>query len=906
MTDDFGLGPPQGRGDRALAYACFFLSGASALVYEVAWMRQLRLVTGATTAAVSTLLAVYMGGLAVGAFALGRLADRSRAPLKLYAYLEAAIGAYALLLPRLQAWATPLYVSLARSVSASPGILMLIRVVFGAAWLLAPTVLMGGTLPVLVRFVTRSQARLGRDLGTLYGMNLAGAVVGTVASGFALIRWFGVQGATLVAAIVNLAIGALALVWSLFGAQEAGATSRPALVEPTPIEPLPARLRSWLFAIVFLSGFVSMGYEVLWTRILLFAFTSTIQAFAVILATFLTGLALGSGLFALLEHRWNLVRALVFAQLLAGLLALMLVPASLRAADILKAYSERSGGADAAIVAAMALSAAIVMLPSATLMGLVLPMASRLLTNDLRQASRRIGGAYMVNTVGAVLGSLLTGFGLIPLLTLKGSVMLLAAMQVAAGWALLPWSGLAAGGKRRLLAASALGLVACYALCTTLLRGPNPFDLVSPKDVEAHRDGVSASVSVVRNEFGSKTLRIDGFEVAATSPQSAYMAMMTHIPMLLHPDPKRLLVICFGTGTTAGTGLLYPAARVDAVDINPSVFAFADHFREANRGVAHDPRARLVVDDGRNYLLTTRETYDVITAEPMPPTFAGVTHLYSREYYALARERLAPGGIVVQWLPFHLVKSSEALAILRTMQDVFPETTLWMHSSTGIAVARRDRPVEIDLAALRRRLADEGLARDLDRLGVRGVGGFLELFMLGPSGVRQAAAGARLITDDLPFLEFHPSPYRGVSWTLGSTIVDRVKAREIVYRMRGQDPLPLRANDDEAARYGEIRQLSTHVLLGALFVRAQLWEKARTEFEAGLARTQVARDRASFLYDLADVARREGKGEDARRLVDESLILWPDNVPAVLLREQLQQNSPPPRSGRGEPKQGRP
>jgi spermidine synthase len=526
-------------------------------------------------------------------------------------------------------------------------------------------------------------------------------------------------------------------------------------------------------------------------------------------------------------------------------------------------------------------SAAVVILPSATLMGIVLPMASRLLTKDLRHAGRWIGSAYTVNTVGAVSGSLLTGFCLVPLLTLKGSVMLLAALQVASGWALLPWSGLPKVGRRRLVAASGLGLLAVFAASTTLLRGPNPFDLVPAGDVEAHRDGVAASVSVVRHTFPRKSLRIDGFDAATLDPGSAYMAMMTHIPMLLHPDPKRLLVICFGTGTTAGTGLLYPGTRIDVVDINESVFAFADHFREANHGIAHDPRARLVVDDGRNYLLTTREVYDVITAEPMPPGFAGVTSLYSREYYALARDRLAPGGIVVQWLPFHLVKTSEGLAILRTMQDVFPETTLWIHSSTGIAVARRDRPLEMDLEALRRRLADAGVARDLSRLDVHGVEGFLDLFMLGPSGVRRASASARLITDDLPFPEYQLSHLGGFRESL-----------EIVYRLRRQESLPLTTDDADAARYREIHALSTHGLLGDLFLKTGSWEDARSELEAGLARARLPMNKAYFLYELADLAQREGKRAEARRLAEESLILWPDYWRAIRLRDQLLPSAP--------------
>jgi spermidine synthase len=853
------------RAQRGFLVACLFLSGASALVYEVAWMRQLRLTTGATTAAVSTVLAVYMGGLALGASIFGRLADRSRAPLRLYGYLEAAVGVYALLMPSFLSWSQPAYVSLARAAADYPSLLAGLRAALGVLVLLPPTLLMGGTLPVLIRFVGRSEARFGRDLGALYGANLAGAVAGTLAAGFLLVERLGVHGATVAAAIVNLLVGAVCVVR---GRAEGPEAAVPAPAETEAAAPALTASRRLLTAVIFFSGFASMGYEVLWTRVLLFTFTSTVQAFAVILATFLAGLALGSGLFALADGRFDRLRTLAAVQSLAGVLSLLFVPLSVRAMAVMQSFADAGRQGEGSVALAMALSAGMVILVPATLMGLVFPLASRMLAGDLARAGQGIGRAYTVNTVGGVLGSLLTGFALIPAVGLKNSLVLLAVSQMALGWVLVPAARFGRGRARLLMAASAAGLAAGLLGSMLLLRGPNPFDAVRPEDIEAHHDDVTASVSVVRDGTGGRALRIDGFEAAAADPprgeggggaddpRSAYMGLMTHVPMLLHPDPRRLLVICFGTGTTAGAGLSYPAARVAVVDINPTVFAFAGHFAAANRGVAQDPRAKLIVDDGRNYLLTTRETYDVITSEPMPPRFAGVSSLYSREYYTLARERLAPGGLLAQWLPFHLVSVAEARSILRTVQDVFPEVTLWIQHGTGVIVARREAAVEVDLDGLRRRLAEPSLREDLARFRVDGHEGMLALFMLGPRGVRRAAQDAPLVTDDHPFLEFHASPYRTGRVMVGAFSADQAAALEIVYRLRGEDLLPLRASEADAAALAATRALSSHTLLGDLLVDARHWAEAQAEFEGGLALSSTPKDRAHFVAALADLDRR--------------------------------------------------
>ncbi len=820
---------PTDRRTRLLPLAFFFLSGACALVYQVVWVRQLLLLTGSTTAAVSTVLAIFMAGLGLGAWIFGARADRSPSPLRLYAYLELGIGLYALVLPKLLALATPSYVAVARALAGQPAALLLLRAGLGALLLLVPTVLMGGTLPVLVRFVSRSVERFGTDLGQLYGANLVGGVAGSLAAGFVLIRWLGIEGATHAAVITNLLVGLTAL---LVG-RRVGA-SAPSAAETADSElrlELPGGARPLVWTVVVLSGLATMAYEVLWTRVLVFGLTSTVYAFTLILATFLLGLALGSRLFIAIERRPRPLVALAAAHVLAGTGALLLTPLSARAADLVEWVTRGFGYAGEAFLAATALAAALVVLLPATLMGLIFPLGLRLLVDDLARSGRRVGTAYLANTAGSVLGSLLAGFVLIPLLGLKGTLLCLAAVQVALGLALVLRADLPPARRRQLLVAGAGLVLIGTASASLLLQGPSPFDrLPAGKGgrarIEAHRDAVGASISVVRVPGGGTRLRIDGFDAAGDTGSSGYMPMMTHLPMLLHPDPRRLLVICFGTGSTAGAGLLHPGTTVDAVDINRTVFEFAPHFAAWNHSVATDPRARLLVDDGRNYLLTSRESYDVITSEPMPPRFAGVVNLYSREYYRLARERLRPGGIVVQWLPLHLMTVEDAIAILRTVSDVFPECTLWLHDLTGIIVARRDEPVALDLARVARALASAPLREDLARLGIGDPLDLVRMHALGPGLIRRATARAAPITDEHPLLEFHSwlSPYQG--WRDSPYFnmplsVELTRGLETVFRLRLEDEAPLvAATPDVVAEVARRRRQESHLALAHLY---SLW-----------------------------------------------------------------------------------
>jgi spermidine synthase len=849
---------------RVLVYVFFLLSGASALAYEIVWTRQLTLIAGATTPAVSTVLAVFMGGLALGAALFGSIADRGRHLLRWYAAIEVAIGVFALVQPLLLDGMGGLYVRI--SDAASGASLIALRTTLAATLFLPPTVMMGGTFPILVRFAAQRGERLSRELGGLYATNLAGAVLGAFLTGFVWIRTLGMSGTLALAATVNLTIGLAAFLLSRRSG-DAGEPSHsaPAAAAPSAsLVPSPG-VRVLLMITLALSGFLSMGYEVAWTRVLVFPFGSTVYAFTLILVVFLLGLALGSAVFARLDPARHCLPALGLTQILAAAAALGLLPLVLMLPGWIRDHLPGRTTTDLPLLASAGTAVAIMLLP-AMLMGVAFPLASRMLVDDLSRAGRRLGAAYWINTTGSIAGSVLTGFVLIPLLSVKGSLIALAAVQVVLGLVLLLRPPL---GRPRAAAAGACAAVACASALVFGLafRGPSPFDHLfqqsrpgmAPPVVLAHRDDATASVTVV-DALGHRTLRINGFNAAPESDATGagYMPMMSHLPLLLHGKAQRVLVICFGTGSTAGAVLLHPEVHVDVVDINATVLEFAPYFHRTNHQVDASPRARLIHDDGRNYLLRTKERYDVVTSEPMPPRHAGVVNLYSREYYRLARERLRPGGYLVQWLPFHLVSYADAVAIVRAVQDVFPETSLWLHSGTGLIVARHEAKIALDWPTARRAWSIPPLSEDLERLGVLGPAHLAQLFALDAASVREWVASAAPVTDDRPSLEFHSSGEFEYA-AFGFYMVEQLRSLIAVHERRAHARVPVTGMASvEYDRLTEGLQVQNARLTGELLLAAGQPEEAARVFGAGLARVSESLQRAPFLCGLAVAARARG------------------------------------------------
>ena len=344
-------------------------------------------------------------------------------------------------------------------------------------------------------------------------------------------------------------------------------------------------------------------------------------------------------------------------------------------------------------------------------------------------------------------------------------------------------------------------------------------------------------------------------------------------------------MLTVGTGSTAGAAALHPGTSVDMVDINQTVLDFTPYFATANANVAENPRAHGIVDDGRNHLLVSNEKYDVITSEPMPPTFAGIVNLYSREYYEQAKERLNEGGYLVQWLPFHLLEWHQALSILRTVQDVFPETSLWMHFYTGIIVARRDGPIEIDLPRLRRQLAASPVREGMRQIHIRTASQIVDLYGLGPEQVEDLVAGASLITDDHPTLEFETARPLAPE--------ELQESIHLIHTRRLSEAPPLRnATPKETRLLQEHRSVATSIRVARLWSSRRQFERARSFLDAALETTTTDANRAQLLLRLALLAQEEGDDDEARRRVEESLRLRPMNDVARRLRSDLAQQAP--------------
>ena len=874
---------------RLLFHAVFFFSGAAALTYEILWTRQISLVTGATTPAVAAILAVFMGGLALGAWVFGRVADRSPRLLVWYGAIEICIGICALLQPAVTGWMASHFVGFLSS-GAHGTAQILLRVAFASTLLLLPAALMGGTLPLLVRHASRGGVDFGRSLGSLYAANLSGAVIGSALTGFLLIRSLGVTGTLYCAVAVNLSVGALALALALVPSPVAHVEMGASVAEQE--SPVSSGLEKVLWLVLMASGFLTMAYEVAWTRVLVFSFGSSIHSFTLILMAFLLGLSLGS--FAI--SRWERAgpATLLGVQVLAASTAVCLVPFSIRIPAWMESAAVHWGASGAVHLAISALGATVVMLLPASFMGVVFPMACRLLARGNADPGRRLGRAYWVNTIGSISGSLFTGIVLVPVLSLKATLSVLACLQVGVALALLPWC--AAGRSRTLLGLGSPALLGLSFVALLLLpTGPASFDPLAlvqggpGAKVEAHRDDMNAAVTVVRSSNGIRTLRIDGFIASGTGSLAGYMPMMSHLPLLLHGEARRELVICFGTGATAGAALLHPGVQVDVVDINRSVLDFAAWFRDVNHDINRDPRATLIHDDGRNFLLTTHERYDVITSEPMPPTQAGVVNLYSREYYQLARERLNPGGLVVQWLPFHLLTEAQTWSILRTVQEVFPETTLWMHSFTGLIIARKDAPLAIDAGLLDRAMHSTPLAADLGRLGVGTVEDFAQLFALSPGGVAALSANAPLITDNHPSLEFDP-PQNQMSLTLNRGLARHGSPATLaVFAQRNAvSPTWRGAPPPELERIRAKWPLRNALQAGQFMFSTGGYKEAIACFAGCLELAADAQDRSIARYNLASTLLAAGDRVTAKREAERCLQDAPSSITARRLLESLQ------------------
>ena len=741
----------------------FFLSGAAGLVYEVLWTRQLSLIFGVTTYAVSTVLATFMGGLALGSWLIGRAIDRRRNPLLVYAVLEGGIGLYALAIPTAFGLLRPAYVAL-HHLGLSYPLFSAGRALLAGLVLLPPTILMGGTFPVLLRAWVARREEVGRGAGVLYLVNTSGAIAGCLLAGFVLIERFGLSGTTRIAATANVVLAAAAA----FLARGAGRAARsPEEAAPaTEVSPGTARL---VLACAWLAGFVSLAAEVLWTRALTRFLHNSTYAFTTMLATFLLGIALGSALYTILFARSR--RPLVLLAVLQLGVSVGLEFSTHRFPLVPGASLQVTGDpvihSFAGALVMQFIRAAVILLPPVLFLGALFPLATALSARRGEPLGQTAGRVYAVNTFGAILGSLACAFVLIPGIGMWGTTQLLAALGVLGSVAV---ALIAVAGPARVITLGAAAVAVAVAL---LARPGDVFrDTILPwpgMKMVFYAEGATDSVAVAEAQDQRMIVYEDQRGTAATHTYP-FNFFFGHLPMLLHPGtPKKVLHICFGVGNSLSAVASHDELeRVDNVELSPHVLEAGYYFWSNDRVLDH-PKVHTIIDDGRNHLLTTSETYDVILLEPPEMFTAGVVNLYTEEFYRQARAHLAPDGIVMQWMPVGNASLEDERMMFRAFWEVFPHATMWwqLRSGCGLLVGTPG-PLRIDYQKLRRHMTEERrVAQDLALIQVPDVDHLLSWFVFDEAAFAEFVRDVRPTTDDHTVIDFSIPRFAGSGFGLG-------------------------------------------------------------------------------------------------------------------------------------------
>ncbi len=723
---------------RGLLHALFFISGFAALGYEVVWTRQLVLVFGATVQSVSTVLAAFMAGSALGALLGARWCRRAGDPLAVYGKLELGIAALA------AAWPLEIQGILA-FVEASDLPIAPLRFALTFTALLPPTILMGATFPVLAQAAGSGDA--GRDAGDLYAANLFGACLGALVNAFVVLAFLGLRGTYWLAVLLNLAAGT----WALRRAGSGG----PPRAAVAPFSPAPDGTQRAAMACVFVSGLCGMASEVIWTRLLIPSFSSSVYCFAAVLAVFLAGLGLGSVLAGRLPARGvGPLGGLLVLSALVGFVGYL----SLELTQLFQVYIADMSSPDQRPPLLIPLvETCLVLGPFALLQGTILPTGVRLCAPGAAVGAV-VGRLYFWNTLGAIAGSLAAGFWWLPAFNVQGALLITLGLAGAFGSALIVASAPRPWVRAAVPACALLAVV----LGRTRLAGRHlPLQFRLEWDARYpelnsrmiyYAEDAEASVGVLARG-SQRLLLVNG--IGVTSYTNA-TKMMAHIPLLLHPDPQRTLIICFGMGTTFRSALSHPGS-VDVVELVPAVLkAFPHSYSDAGRWTS-DPRASLIVNDGRNHLLRDRGGYDVVIVDPSPPLFAaGTANLYNRDFFRLARCRLRPGGLLAVWLLS--TPRTEFEMVMKSFLEVWPHVSVWRTTAglRGVLMLGSESPIPADRRRVAARLRLPEVRRDmleLDREFER-EDAFWRLYRGTGEWYRERLAGVRSVTDDFPWIEY--------------------------------------------------------------------------------------------------------------------------------------------------------
>ncbi len=855
-------GPPGGAaGSNYLILGFFFLTGLTGLAYELVWIRLLILAFGSTQFAVTTVLVTFMAGLALGSFIFGRFVDKYHSPLKVYAGIEILLGIYCIL--------SPLVFSLVREIYlfTSPSTAAGVHAGFEASQfmlsflaLIVPTTLMGGTLPVLVKYLASASGRVGFHTAVPYSVNTLGAVTGCLFTGFFALYVLGVKTTVYTAGAIDILVGAL--VYFIYGSIK----SAPVLRAVPRLESALSRESSLNLIIIIsfaVSGFASLSYETLWTRVFSLVIGSSIYAFTVMLATFLVGIGAGSILFAPLVDRMKkpvawfaILEAVIGGVSLVSIFAYRELPFVFF--SLKESFSEQFW---LFLFIQFLLCAAIMIIPTLC-MGAIFPLVGRIYTKNLSTVGRNIGDIYFFNTAGSIFGAFAGGFILIPYIGVQNGVIITAALNLVIA-AVLTWrSGLSPSFKKGFT-----GALGAFFIIVTIFIPPwekmvmtmgfyvNPVEGKAVEEIKGgtHRDrlvyykeGVNAIVTVRKggeNE-GTVSYQANGKQEARSvngAPSVAW-SILGHIPLLMHPGkPENALVIGLGSGITLGAMQSHPLDSFDVVELEPAVVEASRFFKEANNDALGDKRVKLHVTDGRSFLFSERQKYDVIVSGVSDPWITGVSNLFTYEYFEELGNKVKDDGVVALWFQNYRITPKELKIGLNTFASVFPHVSVWFHytDTLDLVVIGSKKPHGFDMKKLSERLEHPPVKTALSRVNIHGPYEVLDLFLIGNDDIRSYMGSPRLNTDERPILEFTLPRLLYMDPALGIKTVE-----EIIAHVKDVVPPVKVADKDRAAFYMD---------LGKTFNRSEFrLAQALKVFEKALELDPGNREAAQYIKSIRD------------------------------------------------------
>ncbi len=781
----------------------------------------LGLVFGATTLGISAVLAAFMGGLALGSALVARFAARIARPVRAYALIEIAVGLYALAVPVLFRGIDRVYAEAWQHFHPGFSGAAFSRFALATTVLVVPTALMGATLPVLVAALQRSSGHKASAVARLYMWNLAGAITGAIAAGFLLLPHCGVRATIWIAAATNLAIGLAAFLLDSKSA-EAGDnvvdTVTPGEDRSEEVQKFD-QAKFWLFG-AFISGFVTISMQVVWSRVLAMIIGSSTYAFSIVLALFLSGLALGAYIVSGKKNPDGLRRAVLVIEILTAFTLFL----SLRITSATPTYLISTGlrlgiNSWTGLLALQIAAAALLILLPAILMGMVMPLVlmwagstrqnqpDELASDPSPSSVSLVGQSYALNTVGAIAGSVITAFLLIPGTSTRFTVFCAAALcLITAGIAYEPRRATSDRALARSLAIGAavvlvVGMFVAWPRLNLNALSSGAYDsyvrvLAKSRGGVAENDqnhdagnhqllmyeeGRTATVSV-RRDWGITSVAINGRTNASDADDMPTQVMLGQLGVLNAPRPGRALIVGFATGVTAGSVLQSPIESVDCVEIEPAAVASSHFFEHVNNRPLDDPRLHLIIDDARTYLRVNPGTYDIIISEPSHPWVPGVANLFTREFFTLGRERLRDDGVFVQWLQIYQLSTESLRSVLATFHESFPHVAVFRVQGAAkgkdlILIGSRQA---LRLDRIDDRMGDPRTKADLARVGIKTAEDVRAWFVCDENQLGPAVTGAIINTDDNLHVEtvapreaFRPTMEENGAWIESLRRTDR-------------------------------------------------------------------------------------------------------------------------------------